>query len=152
MHQAPHSCPRSTPETPLLRHRSFSPQVYDSCGGDQAARRAMRASLLLAPQRESPLHCCWGHYHAVLSPPHHEMLRGSPPCGYPACSQSSSAFGDRFGQHEHALQHGLARPAAKGRTSGLVKHRIWSGATSAKHGDASLFRQVLPLRRCRDLG
>lgn len=104
-----------------------------------------------------PNTCCLctpagSHHHAVLSPLYNEMLWGSPPCRQPACSQGKSALRDHFRQHCHALQHSLARPASKRRKSVLVKHHIWSGATSTKHWDALLFRRVLPLKRCRGLG
>lgn len=133
-------------------HVSLSPQACDSRGGDQVAKRVMRASLLFASQHKSPLHPCWDDQHAVLSPPYKEMLQGRPPCSQPACSQSRSVLRGHFGQHVHALQWGLARPAAKGRKSVLVKHHIWSGATSTKHRDAPLFQRVLPLRRRKGLG
>lgn len=118
----------------------LSPQVRDNRREEQMAERTMRAPFLLAPQHTSHFHPCWGHQHAFLSPPRDEMLRGSPACGHPACSWSRSALG----QHSHALQHGLGRPAAKGRKSALVKHHIWSGATSTKHRDVSFSGRCCP--------
>lgn len=129
-------------------------RVPDSYGGDQIAKEAMRACLVLTPHLcdVSPLHFFWSHHHAVLAPPWEEILQWSPPWAQPACSQSRGALKGHFGQDGHALQCGLERPAAEGRKSAPVKRHVRSVATSTKHQVALLFRQVLSLRKCRGLG
>lgn len=143
----PHSFPPPNTKTAFLWHHVS--QAYesvcrgpDSCAGDQMAKGVMRASLVLTHCHVPLLRLCWGHHHAVLAPPWEEMLWWSPPWAQAACSQSRAALKGHFGQDGHTLQCGLARPAAEGRKSALVRCCIWSVATSTKHQFALLFRQV----------
>lgn len=147
--------PPSTSKTAFLwhhvpqAHESIS-RVPDSCGEDQMAKVG-----------DETLPCPYTPPCVTFA-----LLLGSPPCSpctslrgdvtveptLSSASQQPKQGCPRRPLRATLLQCGLARPAAEGRKSALVKHRVWSVATSTKHQVALLFRQVLSLRRCRGLG